>query len=151
MAVKYALYQNRNAESKQYGKWYARVFYGDADWVDTAELCRQISHATTLTPTDVKACVASFLYYINDNLRNGKKVKLDTFGIFKVGMSTTPADKPSDFKASTNVKGLRINFLPAASENSTSIDRVKGLLEGIRVVEAKMYEKPVDPEEPVNP
>ena len=142
MAVKYKLYQNTNQESSQYGKWYARAAYGTDDLVGTAEICRQISHATTLTPTDVKACIASFLYYINDNLRNGKKVKLDTFGQFKVGLKTAPADKPSDFRASTNVKGMRVIFTPAASENSTSIDRTKGLLEGVKVVEMAAYNKP---------
>jgi predicted histone-like DNA-binding protein len=119
--------------------WYARASYDDSDKVTTNELCRQISHATTLTPTDVKACVASFLYYINENLRNGKKVKLDTFGQFKVGMKTSPADSPKDFKASSNVKGLRVIFTPASSEDSTATNRVKGLLEGVKVVEHGTY------------
>ena len=140
MAVKYKLYQNQREGSKTQGMCYARASYDDSDKVTTNELCRQISHATTLTPTDVKACVASFLYYINENLRNGKKVKLDTFGQFKVGMKTTPADSAKDFKASSNVKALRVIFTPASSEDSTATNRVKGLLEGVKVVEHGTYQ-----------
>ena len=149
MAVKYKLYQNQREGSRTQGKWYARASYDDSDKVTTNELCRQISHATTLTPTDVKACVASFLYYINENLRNGKKVKLDTFGQFKVGMKTSPADSAKDFKASSNVKGLRVIFTPASSEDSTATNRVKGLLEGVKVVEHGTYL--VDKEETPEP
>lgn len=58
------------------------------------------------------------------------------------------ADTAADFKASTNVKGLRVLFQPAASENSTAINRTKGLLEGVTVTEAKMYfvDKDQEPE-----
>ena len=140
MAVKYKLYQNQREGSRTQGMWYARASYDDSDKVTTNELCRQISHATTLTPTDVKACVASFLYYINENLRNGKKVKLDTFGQFKVGMKTSPAETAKDFKASSNVKALRVIFTPASSEDSTATNRVKGLLEGVKVVEHGTYQ-----------
>ena len=139
MAVKYKLYQNTREGSEQYGMWYARASYDKSDEVSTGELCRQISAATTLTPTDVRACVASFLYYINDNLRNGKKVKLESLGSFKVGLRTSPAQKAKDFNANTNVKGMRVIFTPAASENSTSINRTKGLLEGVKVVEHGEY------------
>ncbi len=149
MAVKYKLYQNQRKGSSTQGMWYARASYDDSDKVTTNELCRQISHATTLTPTDVKACVASFLYYINENLRNGKKVKLDTFGQFKVGMKTSPAETPKDFKVSSNVKGLRVIFTPASSEDSTATNRVKGLLEGVKVVEHGTYQ--VDKEETPEP
>ena len=144
MAVKYKLYQNTNQKSAQFGLWYARAAYDKSDEVSTGELCRQISAATTLTPTDVKACVASFLYYINDNLRNGKKVRLESFGSFKVGLKTSGATIPSEFRSSTNVKGMRVIFTPASSENSTSINRTKGLLEGVKVMEMTAYNKPED-------
>ena len=169
MAVKYRLYQNTRQGSEQYGLWYARASYDKDDEVGTTELARQISHATTLTPTDVRACIASFLYYINDNLRNGKKVKLETLGSFKVGLRTAPSKKASEFKASSNIdfatlyylctvklengkrmkkesniKGMKIIFTPAMSENATSIDRTKALLEGVKVVEKGAYTKPED-------
>lgn len=148
MAVKYKLYQNTRESSEQYGMWYARAAYGKDDEVNTTEICRQISHATTLTPTDVKACIASFLYYINDNLRNGKKVKLETLGSFKVGLRTSPAKTAKEFTASTNVKSLKVIFTPALSENSTVFDRTKALLEGVKVVEMGSYkvDKDANPE-----
>ena len=153
MAVKYKLYQNTREGSDQYGLWYARAAYDKSDEISTNELCRQISAATTLTPTDVKACVASFLYYINENLRGGKKVKLDTLGTFKVGIRTAPAKTAKEFSANINVKGMRILFMPAASENSTTTNRVKGLLEGIKVVEHSQYHvDKSDPQpDPINP
>ena len=153
MAVKYKLYQNTREGSDQYGLWYARAAYDKSDEISTNELCRQISAATTLTPTDVKACVASFLYYINENLRNGKKVKLDTLGTFKVGIRTSPAKTAKEFTANTNVKGTKILFMPATSENATNYNRVKGLLEGVKVMEDGAYhvDKSEPQPDPVNP
>ena len=63
MAVKYKLYQNTRKGSEQYGLWYARAAYDKSDEISTNELCRQISAATTLTPTDV-SCALFFLLYI---------------------------------------------------------------------------------------
>ena len=139
MAVKYRLYQNTRQGSEQYGLWYARASYDKDDEVGTTELARQISHATTLTPTDVRACIASFLYYINDNLRNGKKVKLETLGSFKVGLRTSPAKSAKEFTASANIKGVRVNFLPATHQGADK-KRVINLLEGVKVQEQGTYQ-----------
>jgi hypothetical protein len=64
-------------------------------------------------------------------------------------MKTTPADSAKDFKASSNVKALRVIFTPASSEDSTATNRVKGLLEGVKVVEHGTYM--VDKEETPEP
>lgn len=47
-------------------------------------------------------------------------------------------------KKESNIKGMKIIFTPAMSENATSIDRTKALLEGVKVVEKGAYTKPED-------
>ena len=146
MAVPYKLYQNKREGSKTHGKWYARATnYGV---VDTDKLASQIEAATTLTKPDIVACIAAFLQYIRDGLRDGKRVQLDKFGSFKVGMKTTPADSAKDFSASTNVKSLHVIFQPAI-EVSSDRKRVKSLLTGVKVEEYGSYH--VDKKENPNP
>lgn len=136
MSVKYELYQNRNAESKQYGKWYARAIHKDT--IDIKQISRDIEEKCTLTESDVRAVIIELIKQMRKHLCNGAKVVLDDFGSFKVGMSTTPADTAYDFKANTNVKGLRVNFLPAVTIGANK-QRIVHLIEGCQVQEAPMY------------
>lgn len=143
MAVPYKLYQNMREGSTTRGKWYARATnYGT---LTTDALASQIEAATTLTKPDIVACIAAFLQYIRDGLRDGKRVQLASFGSFKVGMKTTPADSAKDFTASTNVKSLHVIFQPAI-EVSSDRKRVKSLLTGVKVEEMQAYS--VDKTEP---
>ena len=146
MAVPYKLYKNMREGSTTKGKWYARATnYGT---LTTDKLAGQIEAATTLTKPDIVACIAAFLQYIRDGLRDGKRVQLDKFGSFKVGMKTTPAETAKDFSASTNVKSLHVIFQPAI-EVSSDRKRVKSLLTGVKVEEYGGYN--VDKEETPQP
>ncbi len=146
MAVPYKLYKNMREGSTTQGKWYARATnYGT---LTTDALASQIESATTLTKPDIVACIAAFLQYIRDGLRDGKRVQLASFGSFKVGMKTKPADSAKEFSATTNVKSLHVIFQPAI-EVSSDRKRVKSLLTGVKVEEYGSYN--VDKEETPQP
>ena len=45
-------------------------------------------------------------------LQDSKRVKLDNFGSFKLGLTTAPSDTAKDFTAAQNVKDVHVLFQP---------------------------------------
>lgn len=139
MAVPYKLYQDVREESTTQGKWYARAtYYGK---LTTDQLADKIEAATTLTKTDIVACITAFLQYVNEGLQSGQRVVLEKFGAFRVGMKTTPADTAKEWTPSKNLKSLHIIFQPAVQVDADK-KRRKSLLTGVKVEEMQGYNKP---------
>ena len=72
---------------------------------------------------------------MQDQLQDSKRVKLNGFGTFKIGLSSTGADKASDFSASKNIKGLHVLFQPEVKYDSEG-QRQKTFITGCSVQEA---------------
>ncbi len=136
MPVPYRLYVNNRKESPTKGMWYARAcYYGQKT---TDELADDIAAATTLTKTDIVACITAFLHYINVALQQGQRVTLDKFGSFKVGIKTSPAESAKAFNPTKNVKSLHVIFQPAVYATADH-KRFKSLLTGVKVEEYGSY------------
>ena len=71
---------------------------------------------------------------MQDQLQDSKRVKLNGFGSFKIGMSSTGADKASDFDARKNIKGLHVLFMPEVKTDSEG-QRQKTFISGCSVQE----------------
>lgn len=150
MAVRYELYQNKRTESKQFGKWYARAKMSETTGLDT--LAERIQRNCTAKHSDVLAVLKELVEVMQDELQQSHAVRLDGFGTFKIGISTTPADTAADFKANSNVKSLHVNFLPITRIGANKQRKVV-FLEGCQVKEANMYfvDKETEAETPVEP
>ena len=107
MAVFYRLSQVTSPKQKGYGKWYPRAVM------------------TNTVDTDAT---------MQDQLQDSKRVKLNGFGTFKIGMSSTGADKASDFDARKNIKGLHVLFMPEVKTDSEG-QRQKTFISGCSVQE----------------
>lgn len=139
MAVKYRLVQNTRKESEQYGLWYGRASYDKQDTINIEQLADKIAYATTVTDVDAEAVIKALCRFMREALLEGKKVLLDKFGTFKVGLHTSPAKSAKEFNANINVKGARILFQPAVEKDKVTGKFVKKLISGIQVVEKSMY------------
>ncbi len=144
MAVKYKLYQNTNDESPTFGKWYGRAAHDSS--VDIKQISKDIEEKCTLTESDVRAVIIELIKQMKKHLCAGEKVVLEDFGTFKVGIRTSPAESAKEFSAATNVKGLRINFLPATTTGANK-KRIITMIEGCQVREYGDYhvEKETNP------
>jgi len=139
MAVKYRLVQNTRKESEQYGLWYGRASYDKQDTINIEQLADKIAYATTVTDVDAEAVIKALCRFMREALLEGKKVLLDKFGTFKVGLHTAPAKSAKEFNANVNVKGARVIFQPAVEKDKVTGKFVKKLISGIQVVEKSMY------------
>ena len=132
MAVQYRLYQNNNSRSGQYQKWYARAVM--IDTVDTNALAEQIEANCTVKRADVLAVVSELVVVMKQALQDSKRVKLDNFGSFKLGLTTSPSDTAKDFTAAQNVKDVHVLFQPQVRIGKDG-RRTRTFLDGCKVAE----------------
>ena len=132
MAVFYRLSQVTSPKQKGYGKWYPRAVMTNT--VDTDALATIMQRNCTVKKSDILAVISELIETMQDQLQDSKRVKLNGFGTFKIGMSSTGADKASDFDARKNIKGLHVLFMPEVKTDSEG-QRQKTFISGCSVQE----------------
>lgn len=134
MSVKYRKVVNNRKNSKTKGKVYGRAVVDGV--IDTKEIAGKISKRCTLTEPDIIAVINALETEIGYGLADGKRVVLDGFGSFKVGLTSTPADSAKKF-TSANIKGMHVIFLPATEMEQGK--RVKNMLRNVKAEEMTEY------------
>lgn len=96
------------------GQYYPFPVYGTT--IDMDDFTREISHATSLTPSDVHAVVVELVEIFSRHLAKGDKVKVNGIGTFKVSFSGYGAPSPEDVSA-TNIdrSSIKITFVSDSS------------------------------------
>ena len=96
---------------KEVGKYYPAAAY--VAEINVNQLADEISESTTLTPTDVLGVINSLLRIIPKYMLLGYKVRLDTFGIFKLSLKNKCKgyDTPKEVSAN-DIEGIKILFTP---------------------------------------
>ena len=135
MAIKYKLYQDNRAESKNRGKWYARAIYPKTP-KSTKDLAQMIQDNVSVKRADVIAVLDELVNVMKLWLQESYRVSLDGLGSFKIGLKTKPADTAKDFSAAKHVVGSRVNFQPETHWSAADGNRRrKVFLEGLTVEE----------------
>ena len=130
MAVQYRLYQNNNSRSDQYQKWYGRaVMIGT---VDTDALAKEIEASCTVKRADVLAVISELVVVMKRALQDSKRVRLDGFGSFKLGLCTSPSDTAKGFTAAKNVKDIHVLFQPEVRIDKSG-RRSRSFIDGCKV------------------
>lgn len=101
----------RNLEAE--GKFYPAAAY--ISEIGVNQLAEEISQSTTLTPTEVIGVIRSFLLIVPKYMMLGYKVRLDSFGIFKLGLKSSPAckghSKATEVTAN-DIGGVKVLYTP---------------------------------------
>lgn len=134
MSVKYRKVKNNRKGSATRGKIYGKAVVDGV--IRTKEIAEKIGKRCTLTEPDIIAVINALETEIAYALADGKRVILDGFGSFKVGISTTPADTPKKF-TTANIKGFHVVFAPAIEMYMNK--RIKSMLRGVKVEEMTEY------------
>ena len=147
MAIKYKLYQDNRAESKNRGKWYARAIYPKTP-KNTKDLAQMIQDNVSVKRADVIAVLDELVNVMKLWLQESYRVSLDGLGSFKIGLKTKPADTAKDWSASKHLVGARVNFLPEIEVDAATGNRMKSLLMGLQVEETNENDVDKDEQEP---
>ncbi len=95
------------------GKYYPAPAY--IAEIGVNQLAEEISSSTTLTPTEVIGVLRSLLLTVPKFMMLGYKVRLDSFGIFKLSLKTSEDCKGYE-KASAvtanDIAGIKVMFTP---------------------------------------
>ena len=133
MAVFYRLSQVTSPKQKGYGKWYPRAVITQT--VDTNDLAEIMQRNCTVKKSDIMAVITELIETMQDQLQDSKRVKLNGFGSFKIGISSVGADTAADFSIGKNVKNLHVLFMPEVKSDASG-QRKKTFITGCNVQEA---------------
>jgi predicted histone-like DNA-binding protein len=112
MAIRYKAVAQKQPGVKGGGetKYYARIC--DRQKVTIKRLADEIGSATIINRVDFRANVLAMLDHISRNLREGRSIHLDDFGIFSLSITSKPSDTPENVTAA-DITGIHIQFRPA--------------------------------------
>ena len=135
MAVLYRLAQNQNKFSKVYGKWFSHAVMTET--VDTDALATIMQRNCTVKRSDILAVITELIETMQDQLQNSKRVKLNGFGSFKIGIENAKggAETAADYSAGKHIKGLHVLFQPEVKTDSNG-QRQKTFISGCSVQES---------------
>ena len=145
MSVLYRLSKVTSPKAKGYGKWYPRAVITQT--VDTEMLAAIMQRNCTLKKADIVAVISELIETMADQLQDSKRVKLNGFGSFKIGIRGEGADSAADFSISKNIKGLHVLFQPEVKTDGSGL-RQKTFITGCSVQEAPKND--VDTTKPAN-
>ena len=145
MSVLYRLSKVTSPKAKGYGKWYPRAVITQT--VDTEMLAAIMQRNCTLKKADIVAVISELIETMADQLQDSKRVKLNGFGSFKIGIRGEGADSAADFSTSKNIKGLHVLFQPEVKTDGSGL-RQKTFITGCSVQEAPKND--VDTTKPAN-
>ncbi len=138
MAVYYNLLQNKNPKFKSaFGKWYARAVHMET--VETNELAMMMQQNCTLKRSDIVAVISELVDTMTREMQNGKRIRLDGLGTFKIGLTSEGVSDPKDFRPERHVKGTHVLFYPETHVMRDG-QRLRALLTGTKAREL-MVEK----------
>ena len=106
--------------------------------VTTDDLADIMQDNCTVKRSDILAVISELVEAMTTQLQNSMKVKIDHFGTFKLGISTSPADTAKDFSASSNIKDIHVLFLPEVKIDAKG-NRMQTFISGAKVQEATPY------------
>ena len=145
MSLIYQKYQNKNEESKAFGKWYARAIMKGT--VGIEELAEKMQDNCTVKRTDILAVLSELGPTMRDIIQDSKRVQIPYLGAFKLGISTSGADTPENFSVRKHVKNVHVIFMPLTKISATGTHE-KELAKGVVLTEDNDYVSPTTEEEP---
>ena len=146
----YILKQNKNEDSKIYGKWFA--YMKSVETLNTRKLANHISeHGSIYTPDVVFGVLEKFRSCMLEMLMNSRKVKIDGLGTFYTTIENEKGGAASkdQFNSQKNLKALHIRFLPD-QEQETNISS-REFIKKAEFVNAEAFAETLKEETPETP
>ena len=132
MSVFYRLHQDKSKDTKRTGKWYARMV--PMSVVNTRQLAEIMQRNCTVKKADILAVLDELVETMRDQLQDSKRVKLDGFGSFKIGIKCHGARSAEAFSVADNIDNLHVVFTPERTHDSAG-NRSKQFLQGAKCEE----------------
>ena len=139
------MHQDQSVGTKRSGKWYARAV--PIGVIDTRGLSEIIQRNCTVKRSDVMAVIEELVEVMKDQMQDSKRVKLDGFGSFKIGINCKGARSAKAFTVNDNIEDLHVVFTPERTTDNAG-NRVKQFLQGATCIELPDNKVVKEDEEP---
>ena len=126
------MHQDKSRNTQRSGKWYARAV--STSVVNTRQLAEIMQRNCTVKRSDIMAVIEELVETMRDQLQDSKRIKLDGFGSFKIGVRSIGAATANDFSVAGNIKGMRVIFSPERASDSAG-NLAKQFLQGAKCEE----------------
>ena len=130
-SIRYRLYKNNNSSSKSAGLIFARS--APIGTISLSGLAEHIESDSKIEKGTVVAVLEALIKQVRELMLAGYNLKLDDFGIFSIGMSSSGAESAAKFSVK-NIKGIKILFRPSGV--------LREVVSMAKLTEMKQYEEP---------
>lgn len=100
---------------KQYNKR-LKVYFPQAITVgkpvETKDVAERLAQISTVSKSDVAAVLGDLAGVLADFMKQGKSVRLDGLGTFRLTLDTTGVKEEKDFNFQKQLKAVRVHFIP---------------------------------------
>lgn len=101
----------KKAYNKKTEVYYPRaITIGTA--INTDQIAEALADRSTVTKTDVKAVLTEMADVMSQYMAQGKSVKLEGLGSFRLGLNTKGVKNEEDFDFQTQLQHVKVNFTP---------------------------------------
>lgn len=105
--IRFRKYKSNNESNSTNGKWYGRAVH---ELVEFDKFIRHMAnHHCVFSEAVIRGVLIEAENCLRELLLEGKAVRLDGIGIFRIGLETEGADTSAKFTAN-NIKGVRMNL-----------------------------------------
>ncbi len=105
--IKYKKYKNVNTSSSCYGKWYGRAVHELMEFDEFIE--HMAHHHCVYSEGTIRGVLIEMEICLREMLLEGKAVRFDELGIFRLGLETAGAAASEKFTADC-IKAVRMNL-----------------------------------------
>lgn len=105
--IRYRKYQNNNVESKAYKKWYGRAVHEPVEFDEF--ITHVANHHCAFSEATIRGVLIEMEMCLRELLLEGKAVRFDDLGIFRIGLETRGEAASKDFTADS-IEGVRLNL-----------------------------------------
>ena len=105
--IRYKKFKNNNRTSASYNKWYGRAV---TELMEFEEFVKHMAnHHCVFDESTIRDVLIEMQICMRELLLEGKAVRLDDLGIFRIGLETSAATTAKEFTAD-NIKAVRLNL-----------------------------------------
>ena len=133
--IRYKIYQNKQKNGVNAGKWFARAVCNET--YDLDKLSEHMSgHNSPYSLGVIRGVFTDMVRCIKELLLDGKSVKIDDLAIFSVGIRSKGTDTSEAFTMDRNITGVRLRA------RATGILSTTNLKLSSQLKQQSIYQKP---------
>ena len=117
--MKYRLKKETKPKLPTFGKYKAVAVHNQV--IGSKQITKEVAKEMGVSEGDVLGVMLSLSTVINRHLRNGDKVKLESWGTMKLEIESEKVDNLKDFRAKKHIRGVRLHFLPESENGSPEL------------------------------